>query len=94
MNTKFAIDYIVFPQHNTRVSTHFTGDAIETEEFLMHLLLSRARIKEIRHDGVALSEHQFDRMLKTAAERIASMILREALAVDSVSVRDRFGFAA
>ncbi|MBC7368574.1 MAG: hypothetical protein H7343_17480 [Undibacterium sp.] len=94
MLTKFAIDCILRPQHNTRVFTHFTDDPIEAEEFLMHLLLSRARIKEIRHDGAVLTGHQFDRMLKIAAERIGSAMLRESLTLDASEVKDRFGFAA
>jgi hypothetical protein len=77
MLSKFAIDYIVRPQHNTRVSTHFTDDPIEVEEFLMHLLLARTHIKCIRHDGADLSRNQFDQMLKKAAERLA---IRVALA--------------
>jgi hypothetical protein len=94
MLTKFAIDYIVLPQHHTRILTHFTDDPVEAEDFLMHLLLARVRIKEIRHEGTVLSGHQFNRMLKTAAERVASAMLRESLALDAAEVKDRFGFAA
>jgi hypothetical protein len=94
MLNKFAIDYIAFPHHNTRVFTHLTDDPIEAEDFLMHLLASRVRITQIRHDGTAMSEHQFDHMLKVAAERIASELLRESLALDAPQVKERFGFAA
>jgi uncharacterized protein YciW len=94
MLTKFAIDYTVLPQHNPRVLTHFTDDPVEAEDFLMHLLLARVRIKEIRHEGAVLTGHQFNRMLKTAAERVASAMLRESLALDAAEVKDRFGFAA
>ena len=94
MLTKFAIDYVILPQHNQQVSTHFTDDPVAAEEFLMQLLLAAAHIKEIRHDGVVVSGHQFNRLLKTAAERIASSLLRTSLGIDSVNVKDRFGFAA
>ena len=94
MLKKFAIDYITQPQHNSRVSTHYTDEPVEAEDFLMHLLLARARIKEIRHEAAALSGHQFDRMLKVAAERIASGMLRESLGLDADEVKFRFGFAA
>ena len=94
MLTKFAIDYIVLPQHNARVFTHFTDDPVEAEEFLMHLLIVRARIREIRHDSAVLTGHQFNRTLKVAAERIASALLRESLTLDAAEVKDRFGFAA
>ena len=95
MLNKFAIDYIAFPHHpHGRGFTHFTDDPIAAEEFLMHLLAARARITEIRHDGATMEPTAFNRMLRVAAERVASALLRESLAIDSVQVKDRFGFAA
>lgn len=94
MLSKFAIDYVVLPRHNKKVSTHFTDDPVEAEDFLMHLLIAGARINEVRHEGAVLTGHQFNRMLKTAAERIAAAMLRASLAIDAVAVKDRFGFAA
>lgn len=94
MLTKFAIDYTVMPEHNSRVLTHRTDDPIEAEEFLMHLLVGRARILEIRHDGTKVSDHQFNKMLRVAADRISSMMLAHSLGIDSVEVKHRFGFSA
>ena len=94
MLAKFAIDYVALPQHHSRLLTHHTDDPVELEEFLMHLLAARARIVEVRHDGLALTGAQFDRLLKIAAERIASSLLRESLGIDDASVRDRFDLAA
>lgn len=93
MLKKYAIDYTIRPQHNHVVSTHFTDDPIEAEDFLMHLLVARALIGEIRHDGAALVGHQYDRLLKIAAERIASAMLLESLALDPSEVKARFGLA-
>jgi hypothetical protein len=59
----------------------------------MHLLVARARIGEIRHHGAPLVGHQYDRMLKIAAERIASAMLLESLALDPSAVKARFGLA-
>lgn len=94
MLKKFSIDYVATPGHNTQVLTHLTDDPVEAEEFLMHLLVAGARIKEIRHDGNALAGHQFDKMVKVAAERIASQMLCESLGEDAVGVKSRFNFAA
>jgi len=94
MLPKFSIDYIALPKHNHRTLTHRTDDPVEVEDFLMHLLASGATIKEIRHDGKVLSGHQFDQMLKVAAERVASLLLRQALGLDASEIKDRFGFAA
>lgn len=94
MLSKFSVDYVALPQHHSRLLTHHTDDPVALEEFLMHLLAARARILEIRHNGVALGGPQFDRTLKIAAERIASGLLRESLGIDVASVRDRFDLAA
>ena len=92
MLPKYSIDYTVLPQHNKRVLTHLTDDPIEAEEFLMHLLAAGARIREIRHEGTPLTSHQFDQMVKVAAERIASLMVRESLNLDVAEVIHRFGF--
>ena len=95
MLSKYALDYVVFPHHQRgRTFTHFTDDPIAAEDFLMHLLVARARITEIRHDGAPMTAHAFNRLLKVAAERIASALLRESLALDAAEIKDRFGFAA
>lgn len=91
MLKKFSIDYT--PKQNPRVFTHLTDDPVEAEEFLMHLLASSARIREIRHEGDVLSGHQFDKMVKVAAERVASMMLQESLGLDAPEIKSRFGFA-
>ena len=94
MLTKFSINYSAFPHHGVRVFTHLTDDPIEVEDFLMQLLVARARIVSISHDGAIISGHQFNQMLKVAAERIASALLRESLSLDAAEIKDRFGFAA
>ncbi len=93
MLAKYAIDYTVRPQHNPRVATHFTDDPLELEDFIMHLLSARARIGEIRHEGVVLAGASFNRFLKIAAERIASSMLHESLGLDPSEIKSRFGFA-
>ena len=94
MLKKFSIDYIAMPKHTTRVYTHLTDDPVEAEEFLMHLLAAGGRITEIRHDGSILTGHQFDKMVKVAAECVASRMLGESLAADAAEIKRRFGFAA
>ena len=94
MLSKYSIDYTVLPQHNQRVLTHHTNDPVEAGEFLMHLLASSSRIHEIRHEGAALSPHQSDHMIKLAAERLASVMVRHSLDLDQEAVIHRFGFPA
>ena len=94
MLSKFSIDYVALPQHHSRTLTHHTDDPVAAEEFLMHLLAAHARILEIRHEGTVLNPVQQDRMLKIAAERVASDMLRDSLGLNAADVRARFGLAA
>lgn len=94
MFPKFSIDYVPLRQHITRAFTHQTDDPVEAEEFLMHLLMTGAKIQEIRHQGEALKGVKFDHMLKIAADRCAADMLRHSLDLDYLSVKDRFGYAA
>lgn len=94
MLSKFAIDYIPLPRLNARMATHRTDDPVEAEAFLMHLLHAKSKLLEIRHDGVKLTPHQYDMMLRVAAERNVSALLQEFLGIDGVEVKHRFGFAA
>jgi hypothetical protein len=94
MLSKFTIDYVLFPHHNRRVSTHRTDDPVEAEDFLMHLLATGSRIVTVRHDAQELEPQQLDRMIRVAVERLASRMLEESLGIDSAAVKHRFGFAA
>jgi hypothetical protein len=94
MQAKFTIEYTIFPQHNKRVERHFTDDPVEAEDFLMHLLVSGARISAIKHDGIDLDETKSDRMLRVAASRLASQLLENSLHLDAAAVKHRFGLAA
>lgn len=94
MLAKYDIEYVIHSQHNQRVDTHRTDDPIEVEDFLMNLLAAGARIRAIKHEGIELDPSQSDRLLKVAAERLASRLLCCSLDLDSPTVKHRFGFAA
>ena len=106
MIAKYDIEYIVFPEHNTKVSTHRTDDPVAAEEFLMHLLVSGARLHNIKHEGsgarlhnikhegVALERVQQDGMLRAAAERLCTHLISRAVHIDTAETKHRFGFAA
>jgi hypothetical protein len=94
MIAKYDIDYIIQPEHNHRVDTHRSNDPIEVEDFLLNLLATGSRVVAIKHEGIALGSQQSDRLLKVAADRLASRCLCRALAADSADVKHRFGYAA
>jgi hypothetical protein len=94
MLAKFDIEYVIQRPHNKRTDIHRTDDPVEAEDFLMSLLCAGARIGAIKHEGVELDQKQSDQMLRVAADRLASRLLGASLALDSVEVNHRFGFAA
>ena len=94
MIAKYDIEYIINPNHNKRVDTHRTDDPVEAEDFLISLLASGERIKAIKHEGVELEQAQADHMLRISAERLAARLVSASLDIDSVEVKDRFGFVA
>jgi hypothetical protein len=94
MISKYDIEFTVNPSHNTRVDTHRTNDPVEAEDFLVTLLTVGALIHGIKHEGVALSPAQSDRMVHVAADRLVSGLLRTSLKLDAPEVKHRFGFAA
>src|SRR5688572_19543210 len=67
MIAKFDIEYVVRPQHNKRVDIHRTNDPVAVEDFLTSLLASGSAITAIKHEGVSLSQHQADQMIRVAA---------------------------
>ena len=93
MLAKFAISYTVFPEHNKRLDTHYTDDPVEAELFIAQLLKTGARIFDIKHDGVQLEPHAYDRMIRIAAERLSGRLIGASLKIDYVEVRHRFGLA-
>lgn len=94
MLKKFTITYIPFPQHNDHALTHRTDDPVEAEDFLMQLLSTGCRIRSIAHNSEELAPHQFDRMVRVAAERLVVQSIAASLGLDSAAIRHRFGFAA
>ena len=94
MNSKFAISYTVFPEHNKRIDTHHTDDPVEAETFLVQLLTNGARILAITHDRLPVEPHQFDHLLRVAANRLVAELLSRSLHMDYAEVKHRFGFAS
>lgn len=93
MLNKISIEYTASHRPTSAVHTHRTDDSVEAEDFIMQLLTCGAKIQAIKHEGVDLSQHQFDRMLKVASERLAAQRLHDCLDIDPAEIKHRFGFA-
>ncbi len=93
MLPKYKIDYSVQFRQHTTTSHHLTDDPVGATEFLMELLDRGFRILEIHHDGATLSQHEFDRMVKSAANLLAARRVCQALGISAEEERYRFGFS-
>jgi hypothetical protein len=93
MIPKYTVEYrIKFSKHIQ--SLHYgTDDPVACEEFVLDLLERGFRIDAINHEGVPLSKHDFDRMLKTAAGMLAARHLCLSLGIDADEEKYRFGIA-
>jgi hypothetical protein len=94
MLPKYKIEFSVPFQSHVHRSHHETDDPVACEDFVSQLLEKGFPISEIKHEGVALSRHDFDRMIKAAANLLASRHICASLHIKTEEERFRFGFAA
>lgn len=94
MLAKYNIEYAIPFHRDEQVQHRTTDDPVACEEFLTELLERGIKIKGVTHQGVALSQVEFDRMIKTAAGMLATRHICHSLGVDSVEAHHRFGTPA
>lgn len=94
MLPKYTIEYTTqLRKHNP--ITHFsTDDPITCQEFVEELLERKFPICAIKHDGLDLPKHEFDRIVKTAAGMLASSHICASLGIKAEEEKFRFGFTA
>ena len=96
MIPKYHVEYAIeFGGHrDPHVRDFQTDDPVACEEFLVAALECGLKIKGIRHEGVDLSQHEFDRLVKGAATTLAAKHLANSLGLNAEQVHYRFGLAA
>jgi hypothetical protein len=96
MLPKYTIEYTAqFRRHPHAQSDHYsTDDPVACEEFVEELLERGFVIRTIKHDGLDLPKHEFDRFVKTAAGMLASKHICASLGIRPEEERFRFGFTA
>ena len=94
MIPKYKIEFAVTRHGHDQPEDHFTDDPIEAVDFLSSLLERGFKILGILHDGVEISQAEFDRMIKTAAGLLTTRNLCQSLGIDSNQAHDRFGSPA
>jgi len=96
MIPKYRIEYsIEFGGHQQRDTHDFqTDDPVACEEFLVALLERGLHLNAIRHEGVELTGHEFDALVKNAARTLAAKHVAKSLGLNAEQVHYRFGLAA
>lgn len=93
MIPKYIIEYSTQFRRTSQPSHYSTDDPVACDEFLEELLERGAKILAVKHEGVDLPKHEFDKLIKTAAGMMASRHICESLNINSEEEHYRFGFA-
>ncbi len=94
MLPKYTIEYSMQFRKHTQSNHYSTDDPVACEEFLSELLERQLAIHGVKHEGVDLTRHEFDRILKTAAGIVAAKHLCASLGIKAEEEKFRFGFTA
>jgi hypothetical protein len=93
MLPKYSVEYTTPFRKHTPTNHYATDDPVACEEFVEELLERGFPIRAIKHDGVDLPKHEFDRVIKTAAGMMAAKRISTSLGIKPEEERYRFGFA-
>jgi len=93
MLPKYTIEYTTQFKKHAQTNHYSTDDPVACEEFVEELLERGFRIQAIKHEGLDLPKHDFDKMIKTAAGMLASKRICAALGIKPDEEHYRFGFA-
>ena len=93
MLPKYTVEYTTQFKKHAQTNHYSTDDPVACEEFVEELLARGFFIHAIKHEGVDLPKHEFDRMVKTAAGMLASKHVCASLGIKPDEEKYRFGFA-
>jgi hypothetical protein len=94
MLPKYTIEYGAEFRKHTQPYHYSTDDPVTCEEFIEELLERGFSIRAIKHEGLELPKHEFDRMVKNAAGMLASKHVCASLGIKPEEEKFRFGFTA
>jgi hypothetical protein len=93
MLPKYTVEYGM-PARKRLAAIHYsTDDPVACEEFVEELLERKMAIRAIKHDGLDLPTHEFDRVIKTAASMLAARSVCTSLGIKPEEEKYRFGFS-
>jgi len=93
MIPKYTVEYTTQFKRHAQSNHYSTDDPVACEEFVEELLERGFPIRAIKHEGMDLAKHEFDRIIKTAAGMMASKHICASLGIKADEEKFRFGFA-
>ena len=94
MLPKYTVEYTLQFRRHAHTNHYTTDDPVACQEFVEELLERGSGIRAIKHEGVDLSAHEFDRIVKTAAKMLAAKHRCASLGLKPEEEKFRFGFTA
>ena len=94
MLAKYNVEFMAPLRKQAPTNYYTTDDPVACVEFVEDLLERGFRVKAIQHEGVDLSRHEFDRMIKKAGGLLASKAICASLGIAAEEEHSRFGFTA
>ena len=92
MIPKYTVEYAAQFRKHAQVHHYSTDDPVACEEFVEELLERGFSLIAIKHEGVDLPRHEFDRLVKNAAAMLASKHVCASLRIKPEEAKYRFGF--
>lgn len=94
MIPKHTIEYAITSRSLFHTNHYSTDDPVACNEFLEELLERDIKIQAIKHEGLDLPAHEFEKLIKTAAGMLAARHICSSLSLKPEEERYRYGFAA
>ena len=94
MIPKYTVEYAATFRKHAQQGHYSTDDPVACEEFVEELLDRGFAVEAIKHEGLSLPKPEFDKMIRGAANLLASRKIQTSLRIKAEEERFRFGFAA
>ena len=94
MIPKYTVEYATKFRKHAQTNQYSTDDPVACEEFVEEVLDRGFAVQAIKHEGVDLSKTAFDKIVRSAANLLASKKICISLGIKPEEERFRFGFAA
>ena len=90
MLANYHVQFSIPLEHRRLANDFHTDDPVELERFISDLLLRGYKINSISHQGVPLTQPEFDAAVLLGVKTAMIKLLTAALDIDEAKMRHRF----